>query len=205
LTAKKRQPQDRKTGRKSGKEKDTMLTQLKELFLMDGMTSYQASQETNYNFRTVSNYFKTWADEIIDTEGHENWIEREGRIRTRSLEGTSKKLHTVRIRLSKLQIILDDLLTLRSFTTTKDSLNAKIKKLISSLDSDGIDKLNVEIERYERIVRNNDILSSELQQQYDAIEMMPPAEAILDRELELLIAQKQAILTKTDSKQPRED
>jgi len=149
-----------------------MLTLLKELFLIDGMTAYQASEESDYDFKTVSNYFKEWADDIIETECHENWIDGEARIRTRSLEGTSMKLTVIRKRLSKLQIILDDLITLRTFTAPNDKLPAKIQKLINSLDSDKIDKLNQEIERYERIVRNNDILSSELQQQHDVLYLL---------------------------------
>lgn len=37
----------------------------------------------------------------------------------------------------------------------------------------------------------NRVYFSELQQQYSAIELAPPAEAVLERELEKLIAQKQ--------------
>ncbi len=37
-------------------------------------STYQASEESGYDFKTVTNYFREWADEIIDTEGHENCL-----------------------------------------------------------------------------------------------------------------------------------
>ena len=206
MPTEKKQAKDRKGGPKTKPQKKKMLEELKEIFLLDGMTAYQASQQTEYDFKTVQNYFNQWADEIIDAEGHEDWVEREARVRTRSLEGVSKKLTTVRERLTKLHKILDELIDTRTLLTSKEKQkDKKIQKIIDSLDSDKTEKLNVEVERYERIVRLNDIMSSELQQQYDAIEMMPPAEAILDRELEKLIAEKQAVFAKRDSESSRQD
>jgi hypothetical protein len=82
-------------------------------------------------------------------------------------------------------------------TKHEKSLDRKLQAVVNTLDDDKFEKLNSEIERYERIVRLNDILASELQIQFDSIEMMPPSEAILDRELEKLIAEKQGISSKT--------
>jgi hypothetical protein len=190
----------KKTGRKTPKESKEMQEVLRELFLEDGMTAYQAAQITGNHFRTVQNYFDEWADEIIKVSGHETWIAREKRVRARALEGISKKLTSVRTRLAKLYSILDELIEVRSLVTKHEkALDRKLQAVVNTLDDDKFDKLNSEIERYERIVRLNDILASELQIQFDSIEMMPPSEAILDRELEKLIAEKQGISSKTTS------
>ena len=123
-----------KTGRKKPNENKEMIETLKELFLMDGMTAYQASQITPYNFRTVQVYFDEWADEIIKVSGHEIWIAREKRVRARALEGISKKLTSVRTRLAKLYSILDELIEVRSLVTKHEKqLDRKLTQLSNNL------------------------------------------------------------------------
>ena len=47
-----------------------------------------------------------------------------------------------------------------------------------------LEKLESKVESYERIVRNNTILESELQQQYSALEIIPPPKEVLEAEID---------------------
>ena len=77
----------KKTGRKPKNESKKLQDTLKDLFLEGGMTPYQAAQKTGVAFKTAQMYFIQFAKELTDDPNHEDWFEREKRVRQRALEG----------------------------------------------------------------------------------------------------------------------
>ena len=53
--------------------------------------------------------------------------------------------------------------------------------------------MNIGIEKFERIVRNQTIMLIELLDNFDALEMEPPTEILLDREIEKRMAARMEI------------
>lgn len=156
---------------------------LESLFLMDGITPYQAAKIVGISYNTARLYFKDWAEELTEDEAHETWAMREKRVRARALEGIAKKIVAASERLRHIERIYGNIIL------KKDPKNSK--KLITKHPNE-IDPVLSSI--YEKQIRMTEIFLTELQQQFDGIEMMPPAEAILERELEKLVAEKQAVL-----------
>ena len=163
LPRKKPSPNNR--GRLHAPEKHKMEDRLKDIFLQGGITAYQATIVTGYDFRTVKRLFIKWADELVSEENREPWLEREKRVRQRALEGLSSRIGKIRERLHHFESILDQ----------------ELKK--KETDDD-------KIELYEKIVRLNLALDADLTQQYDSIEMTPPTEEVILKEIEKLIARK---------------
>ena len=156
----------KKTGRKPISESKAMQETLKDLFLEGGMTPYQAAKNLGIDFKTAQNYFVKFAEEIINDPNHEDWFSREKRVRQRALEGYSNNIQTIRNDIWKYRIILED----------------KLKK-----------KDDIGIEKFERIVRNQTIMLIELLDNFDALEMEPPTEILLDREIEKRMAARMEI------------
>ena len=153
----------KKTGPKGGTLPKAKKELLKELFLESGITSYQASEKSKINYKTVRKYFEEFAGELTTDENHEDWFDREKRVRARALEGYSKNIKQIRDDIKKYRVILTD------------KLNEK--------DDAGIDQ-------YERIIRNQTVIMIDLVERFDALEMAPPTEVLLDKEIELRIAAK---------------
>ena len=130
---------------------------LKDLFLEGGMTPFQASKIVKCDHKTAGEYFKKFAIEITHEENHEDWFSREKRVRQRALEGYSTKIQEIREQIRSLRTFLDD----------------AIKR-----------KDDEKIERYERIIRQNTILMIDLLDRFDALEMTPPTEVLLEQEIE---------------------
>lgn len=161
-----------------------MEDRLKELFIQGGVSSYQAALETGYDPKTVKEKFKNWSKELVGEQDRESWFEREKRVRQRALEGLSFKLLQVRNKLK----VYNKLLAV-SFGLSEDDFKSKdIEKRIDTTKLTAADHEKIEL--YEKIVRLNTILESELQQQYDVLEMTPPSEEVLLMEVEKLIATK---------------
>jgi hypothetical protein len=139
---------------------------LKDLFLESGSTPYSASKELKITYRTAKRYFEKYAEEMLQDDTIETWFERESRVRKRALEGYASKMRTIR---------------------------ADIKSYRKILKQKLREKKDHEIERYERIVRNQTMLLIDLTERFDSLEMEPPTEVLLQKEIEMRIAAKNGI------------
>jgi len=140
-----------------------IIEKLKDLFLEGGMTPYRASLILNIDNKTASKYFREFADELVENESHEDWFDREGRVRQRALEGISSQINEVRKILEPFEL--------------------KLKKLLAKKDFD-LDA----IVPIEKIVRLNRKFLVDLIDNYDAVDMTPPMRIILEKEMEARIA-----------------
>ena len=153
--------------KKSGPKAPTLpkdkVEKLKELFLESGMTPYQAGRIVKCHHDTAKKFFEMFAEELCHEENHEDWFAREKRVRQRALEGYSTNIKNIRDDIKKYRKILE----------------AKFKEN----DDAGI-------EQYERIIRNQTVILIDLTDRFDALEMAPPTEVLLDKEIEMRIAMK---------------
>ena len=159
---------------------------LQELFLMDGITPFQAARIVGVKFDTAKRYFEMWCDELIEDPEHETWVQRQRRVRVRSLEGYAKKIIAITEQRNIMEKILVNLTFTRDEKTKGDTVssfigmkdNAKNLKFKSpeDLQHDLILSYNTKI-----AVLNQQLL--ELQDKYDAVDSQPPAIIILQKEM----------------------
>ena len=165
-------PEKKKRASKLSKPK---LEALKTWFFTGGVTPYQVSRELHIDPHTVKAHFQELAERLTTDEDHETLANREKRIIAQSMESTANRVVRVRKRLTYLDTQFQNLIAIKK--------NGKLIPRKKDVDHDLIEK-------YERMVRNNEILLADLQAQHDAMAMMPPIEAILEAEVEQAIAQK---------------
>lgn len=165
----------RKTIKKSNKANNTLSPEkvqvLETLFLIGGISSHAASKEAGVDPKTATIYFEEFAERLVEDKDHLTWAIKEKYARARYQEGLTKRIMTVRNRLTYFQNRLTKIITVK-----------KGSSLIAN------DKPNeVKLEKYERYVRNTEIQLSELQQEYAMIDMMPPTEILIQKEIENMI------------------
>lgn len=154
---------------------------LEELFLMGGITPYQASRLVGIHHTTASTYYKEWSEVLVESEGHDDFVVREKRARAQALESITKTIIGVRKRRQDLERILGNLIYKKD---EKDPEKFELKDVIF-LE-------HPVILGYTSQIRQEEVFLTELQLQYDTIKRTPPVEAILDREVEKLIGEKLA-------------
>jgi len=191
---KKSRPQQAKRGPKDAKEKILVDQKLRELFYEDGITPWSASISAKCGYEYAIAKFKEFGDYIVEKET-EDWIDRNERVRKRALEGIAKNIAKAKEAFKRLQ---DQLWGARE-------IHNKIKlKLAQKLEDEPfgevlINNLNIEknygyyVATLEEKIKGQHIFLSELVQQYDAIEILPPPSAVLQAELEKRIAEKQKL------------
>ncbi len=159
--------------------------ELEELFYMDGITAWHAHKLTGVSYRAVKKYFLEWGEKLVTDEQYESWIEKQKRVRARALEGLTQQIVNVQTRLSTLQNQYSQIT--QDIHEIGQGRNKRIitkHRHVSNIDPQlqyGIDDQ----------LRKNTILLEDLKAQAFAIQMMPPAEAIIEQEMEKAIAAKQ--------------
>ena len=153
-----------------------ILEKLKDLFLEGGMTPYRASLILKIDNKTASKYFREFADELIQSENHEDWFDREAKVRQRVLEELSTQISEIRTILLPFELKLKKLLAVKNF------------------DLDAIVPI-------EKIVRLNRKFLVDLIDKYDAVDMTPPMIIILEKEMEARISAKNNFGLKYHSKE----
>jgi len=148
------------------------LLQLEEHFFMNGITAYKASKLVGVDYKTANSYFNEWAKKLTTDEKYETWVDKNTRVKARALEGLANKIFDVR----KIQ---------KRFSQRLEKIMNKIEFMEKrSKNTRELEKLESKVESYERIVRYNTILESELQQQYNSLEIIPPPKVVLEAEIE---------------------
>ena len=143
--------------------------QLEELFIMDGITPYQAAKVVGIHQKTANRYFEQWAEELIQEPDHESWAYRQKRVRVRALEGITKKIIYVNSQRDNLQQVQHRLM----FVKEGDEFVLKPEEYLK-------DNL---VLAYNRGIMELTSQLMELQDEYDAIDSQPPASVILKHEI----------------------
>lgn len=158
--------------------------ELENFFLMR-ITSYQAAKTVGVSPQTAKTYYDLWAEELTEDAGHEPWFKREKRARARSLEGISQQIIRIMKRLDYLNRIFYKLI-LKQDPKNKENFILK-----------SVDEINHHyVQLYEKAIRMNETFLADQQDHYSAIEIIPPSEDVLDREVEKLIGEKLAQKTR---------
>ncbi len=220
---KRARPQNAKTGRKDSKAKIEQDIRLRQLFNQDGITPWSASQEVKCGYEYAVRKFKEFGQELVDAED-ENWIERQDKVRKRSLEGLAiqikdaeKIVEGVSDRLVKTRDVQESLMDKLVNDVENSELGIIIQDAVGKIDSKIVFTIFTQltnnlimynnfgqlVEKIQRQLQGERTFKAELQMQYDGIEILPPPSAVLEAEIEKAIATKNALF-QVNTPQPEE-
>lgn len=162
--------------------------ELQELFYMDGITAWHAHKLTGVTYRAVKKYFQVWGEELVNDEEHEPWTEKQKRVRARSLEGLTRQIVNVQTRLTTLEHQYAQLTRDTHEVGGSSGGTGKNKKIIHKYKH--VSQINPQLQYgLDDQLRKNTILLEELKAQAFAIQMLPPADVILEKEVEKQLAE----------------
>jgi Ni,Fe-hydrogenase I large subunit len=183
--------------------------QLLALFNEDGITYSHAAEITKCSRQYASNQFKIFGDKIeANKQIYESWIEKNDRVRDRALEGLSRNVKNcddnivgLKEHLKKAQSVQAAIIPKMVDTVNDSEIGRMLKHVDFKVTLAIYQELSKDLNMYKNYgyyvetisnnLRAETILKAELQQQYDTIEILPPASEVLDREIERRIAEKQ--------------
>lgn len=165
------------TRKSNNKLSPDKLSELESLFLMGGISSYQSAKQVGVDPKTSAIYFEEWAEKLVADEDHLTWATKEKFAKARYKEALTKRMIKVRSRLTYFENLLTRVITIKS----KNKKREPNYELTADF-----------IEKYEKLVRLTEIQYNELQQEYAAIDMMPPTEVLLQKEIERILNEKQS-------------
>ncbi|KKN76206.1 hypothetical protein LCGC14_0372320 [marine sediment metagenome] len=208
---KRSRPQKAKTGRKDSKAKVEQDIKLRQLYSQDGITPWSASQEVHCGYEYAVKKFKEFGQELTDAED-ENWIERQDKVRKRSLEGLSIQIKDAEVqikgtekRLEKSRDMQESLIDTMVENVQNTELGGIIEdaigrvadaKVVMVIFKQLTNDINMWknygylVEQVQSTLNRERVFKAELQMQYDGIEIMPPPSAVLEAEIEKHIASK---------------
>lgn len=200
-----------KSGPKSTAKIIDINKKLKELYLQDGITYGHAGEIADCSPEYASLMFKKFGDEIAQhKEPDEDWLSKNDRVRDRALEGLSRKIkssddtiddYNTRIRESKqvhLAILPNAASQLEKTALGGIITRLDVKKMLEIYNLVG-SALNMHknygyyVETIINNKREEITFHAQLQQQYDTIEILPPAKEVLNAMIERRIAEKNNI------------
>lgn len=216
MTARKSEDEKLKKGPKPASKWVDIDNKLRELYLQDGITITRAAIIAGCDAKHASLQFKKFGEEIAEhvMAGDEDWLEKNDRVRARALEGlavqvqsSDDKLGAMKLELKSAKELQANLIpnAMEKFMDTE--LYAAVQGAIEKMDTktffaiysmmQGDINMWKNYGYYVQTIRNNiraeTQLNLEIQQQYDTIEIMPPASEIMDRIIERKIAEKQGL------------
>ena len=215
MTAKKPKSKHAKPGPKGAKKKE-IDDKLRELYVRGGITYTHAAEIAGCSIEYASLAFKKFGDEIANhKEPDEDWYAKNDRVRDRALEGMSRQIKKSEENLSlmskrlknakevQINILPNACEKIYEKTGIQEFVKSlKPKEYIALLGMLGGD-LNLWknygyfIETINNNIRAETIFQMEMQQQYDALEIIPPPREILDAMIERRIAEKQGLTQPT--------
>lgn len=202
-------------GPKTAAHKETIDKTLRELYYEDGITYTHAGEIAGCSPEYASLQFKKIGDEIARNKPiDEDWIAKNDRVRDRALEGLSRQIKDsdqeiikYQKRTKEMQEIQDLILADTKQQLDDTPIGILIKKAKLEIDNKTLlsiynmlgSSLNMH-KNYgyyvETIINNKReelTFHAQLQQQYDTIEILPPAKEVLNAEIERRIAEKNNI------------
>lgn len=197
-----------KSGPKPVAKKDDIEKKLRELYYQDGITYTHAAELAGCGADYSALMFKKFGEEIARNKPiDEDWLAKNDRVRDRALEGLSRQIadsdneiikFNARIKSAKLiQLAILPNAAGQLEETALGGIIARIdvKKMLEIYNLVG-SALNMHknygyyVEQIVKNKREEITLHAQLQQQYDTIEILPPAKEILNAEIERRIAAK---------------
>jgi hypothetical protein len=202
----KKQPKNHPKDKTNRRKIDAKLL---DLFNESGITFSHAAEIAGCSRQYASEQFKKFGDEIEKQQNKfGSWVEKNDAVRIRALEGLSRQVNDSDQRIQDLKDRLEKSKSVQA--SMEPEMIEKIKdgplgKALQGIDFNDVialvnyisNNLNLwknmgyYVETISNNLRSEITLKAELQQQYDVIEIMPPASEILDREIERRIAEKQ--------------
>ena len=156
---------------------------LKEMFLMDGITYTQAAKLAGVNPKTAREKFMAWAQELVEDENYEGWVQRQQRVRARALEGITKQILSVQEHLDTLQRIYNGIVFVPpGIAADGQPTEARIKP-VEEIDHTAQRVYAAQIQEVQQMLGN-------LRAESLVIQSAPPPDVILDREIEQAIASR---------------
>lgn len=194
-------------GRKNKKATVELDKKLRELYDEDGITPWRASIIAKCGYKYAIAKFTEFGTDAMEAE-KEDWLDRNERVRQRALEGLSLKIKKQSGVLKRLEDQLSHAKELHDGILQKTGeklLETNLGQAVSHLDQKDVmilakilvNDLNLEknygyyVTTIEDKIKMEEVFVSELVQQFDAIEILPPPKTILEAELERRIAEKQ--------------
>ena len=155
--------------------------ELKDMFLMDGITYTQAAILVGCSPRTAKNWFLKWAEELVEDPGYEPWVKRQARVRARTLEGITKQIIKVNDHMTEIQQIYDGIIKDGAGNMRKpDDIDHSAQRQYASQIKETFNMLSI------------------LRAESAVLQAAPPPDVVLDREIE------QSIATRTSYQQPQD-
>jgi len=213
---KNKRPQKGIPGRKPANVKTEIDKQLTELYFRGGIDPWHASINVKCSYEYAVAKFKDLGEKQVEKE-EEDWFEKNKRVRLRALSGISNDIKDSEKRITRLTSqlgtareiyngmmghVIEDVENSSSYEHLQDVVSelkqSHILELYNILDRG----LNMQknwgyyINTLEQTLNKEHIFKSELQQQYDSIEIIPPPEQVLEILIEKRIAEKNNILKK---------
>lgn len=193
---------------------------LLELFNKGGITFSHAAELAGVTRQYASEKFKVFGNEIQEQNAlkGETWIETNTRVRDRSLEALSRQINDADEKISdtekRLRVAKDTMDEILPETANKlaeselgmalENIDRKtifaIFKLISN-DLNMWKNYGYYVEQINSNLRAERTFKAELQMQYDTITIMPPAEEIINAEIEKRIAERNNLAEKSKQEQ----
>ncbi len=199
----------KKTAGRTPETRKQIDNKLLELFNEGGITHGHAGELARCSRQYASEKFKKFGDEIQASQPvYESWVMKNDRVRDRALEGLSRNvkncddtIQELKKRLKEAQSVQTEIFPETANKVQDTELGEALKHITAktlfaiykflSTDMNMWKNYGYYVETISNNLRAETILKAEFQQQFDTIEILPPATEILDREIEKRIAEKQ--------------
>lgn len=206
-----------KAGPKSPNIKKEQNDILREQFLKDGVTPWQAALIAKCSYPYACQKFREFGAELVENED-QDWLERNEQARKRALEGLARDIILTETRITRVNKQLnaekevhDSIMGNMIMKAEETEFYNEIQNIIGELDQKKIlqiykmldSSLNMQknygyyIATLESKVQEFETFKAELKAQYDTIEILPSPKAIFEAEMEKRIAERNAINEKT--------
>jgi Ni,Fe-hydrogenase I large subunit len=195
---------------------------LLKLFNEDGITFSHAAEITGCSRQYASKKFAEFGD-IIDKEKqvYDSWVDKNDKVRDRALEGLSRNvadsdrnIERIAEHLKRAQSVQAAIIPQMIDEVEDSEIGQALQHVDQKVVLQIYQKLSKDLNMYKNYgyyietisnnLRAEKTLKAELQQQYDTIEILPPASEILDKEIERRIAEKQHMQPLTEEEQKQE-
>ena len=221
MKSKKSKLPKRKPGKRSPEESKKYDAELRKLYNEGGITYSHAAELTGCSRQYAADKFHKFDEELADEGIAASWIEKNNAAKTRAKEGFSRDIKKCDNRIEDLQSRLTQAKEKQKLLEVKvlnDVLESELGEFLGQVDMKTVyailnkivDTTNLwknmgyYVETISNNLRSEIILQNELKQQFEIIDLMPPASEILDREIEKRIAAKMNLTEQTEAKVQQE-
>ena len=186
---------------------------LREQYLKDGVTPWQAALIAKCSYPYACQKFREFGAELVDAQ-EDDWLERNEQARKRALEGLSLDIIITEGRITKANKALENDREIHNSIMGNIILDVEeteayndLQNLIGTLDQKKVLQLfqitnkGLDMQKnygyylihQQKLVHELEVYKTELKAQYDTIEIIPSPLAVWELEMEKRIAERNAI------------